>query len=53
MEGQIPKRRTHIPALLPETGYIRACKSYVKIGRLQTVSWRKEVIVWNRKLVCF
>lgn len=53
MEAQIPRKRTHIPALLPETGYMWACKSYVKIGRHQTVSWRKEVIMWIRKLVCF
>lgn len=46
-------RSAHIPALLPDTGYMWACKSCVKTGRHQIVSWRKEVIMWNRKLVCF
>lgn len=39
-ERQVPKKGTHTPALLPEAGYILAFKSYVKLGRPQTVSWR-------------
>lgn len=41
-ERQVPKKGTHTPALLPEAGYVLAFKSYVKLGRPQTVSWRQE-----------